>query len=374
MGRTNKGQSYSNTLTSLGLLLMFGILSLLSYALRDYDQWIVAAFALLWWLDVGLAKQQYFAGQSYQQVAVEADADELEVTIEGIGQTPYREKIRRSQVDHISIERAEVQGGAFKETLTYIWQGRIILRDGAGYLVFEKHSALIALKAANKLAHCLEDIPVIFAHSQGISAQAMEPLSPQAIQRYQQYGASTIYLQRRQQQWHLFSRWNSSSSWRMIKEALQQSGFLLFVVLTTKFMAQTGELLHQMLLPSDSPAVIFLPSLSGFSPRWLDWLEIAIAFGLIVWKGLEISQEEHFYINTKQLTFCINRRQVAQLTTAQISTLLYLQLPKPMLLIADHNQAIEITGLQTEAEFQTLLVKLEQAIRQSQHSEPPKST
>ncbi|NEQ34641.1 MAG: hypothetical protein F6K04_27375 [Leptolyngbya sp. SIO4C5] len=147
----------------------------------------------------------------------------------------------------------------------------------------------------------------------------------------------------------------------MIKDALQQSGFLLFVVLTTKFMAVTGELLHQLLWQNTS--IIYLPSLIGLSPEWWDWLEVAIAFGLVLWKGLEISQEEHFYIDAKQLTFCLNRRPIAQLNTAKIETLLYLRSPEPMLLIADRNQAIEITGLQTETEFQALLLHLEQIIR-----------
>ncbi|MFE4107396.1 hypothetical protein [Almyronema epifaneia] len=357
-----KGRRYSNTLTSLLLLLIFAVLSLLFYYLRDFDHWLFIGFGLLWWFDVGFAKQQYFCGQTYQQVAVAEKADdELEVVVQRRQQTAEQAKFRRSQVDYILIKRQQVRGGAFKETLTYIWQGNIVLRDRTQYLVFEKQSALTALKAARKLAHYLHDIPVIFAHSQGQSRYAAEPLTTQTRLQPQQ-SANTIHQRQQQQQWHIFVRWNLGSAWRMLKEALQQSGFLLFVVLTTKFMAQTGELLHQIWLQANSPVVIFLPSLRGLSPEWLDWLEVAIAFGLVLGKGLEISQEEHFYINAKRLSFCLNRRQMAQLKTAEVDTLLYLRSPEPMLLIADQTQAIEVKGLQTEAEFQTLLAQLEQAI------------
>ncbi|WP_346289346.1 hypothetical protein [Sphaerothrix gracilis] len=355
-----KRRSYTDTATSLLLLLIFGVLSLLSYYARDYDHWIFVLFGLLWWFDVGFAKQQYFAEQSYQQVAVKADEDDLEIAVRNQSQLLYQESFRRSQANYILIERVEVRGGAFKEALTHTWRGKIVLRDRSQYLVFEKRSVMTALKAARKLQRHLQDIPIIFACSQGLESKAAEllPISALAVQSA---AVSTIHLRQQAQQWHLFSRWNLGSSGRMIKDALQQSGFLLFVVLTTKFMAVTGELLHQLLWQNTS--IIYLPSLIGLSPEWWDWLEVAIAFGLVLWKGLEISQEEHLYIDAKQLTFCLNRRHIAQLNTAKIETLLYLRSPEPMLLIADRNQAIEITGLQTEAEFQALLLHLEKIIR-----------
>ncbi len=269
-------------------------------------------------------------------------------------------KFQITEVAQISVVPLQVYGGAFQEIVGIVWQVRLILHNQSEFLIHEAHSATNAFAKAEQLSHHFA-VPVIVPGSEGNGQYAAESLNlARSLQRTKV--CPTIRCQKSAQQWHLYSEWRASSSWRFLKEVVAKFGFLLFTVIVANLMIFLGGLLHFSLCRWFVPEMIGQIELFPSRFNWIAILQLGLALAIMIYKGAKLSREEHLYITPDQLTFFIGSQRIAQVSTASIKALLFLQQPFPMLLVLTADQTIEICELQHETEFRALLSHLDSAI------------
>jgi hypothetical protein len=351
----------ADSLLTIVTFLVFCILSLVFYYGRAYTGFFLLFFCLLWFIDCQIARQTVFSKHHVLATVVECRGDWVLWQRQLVdGRTEYI-KFPKTQVVQVSLVRTQVRGGAFQEILGIAWQVYLTLCDRSEWLVNETWDTTLAFEKANQLSEYFA-VPAVVLASEGEGKYAAEPLVlPSVIQDTQL--CSTIRCQKSGQQWHIYSAWQASSTWQLGRQILQRFGFLLFAVIVANLMIQFGGLLHF------SGSVWFNRSVTGtglealsFTVRWQAILELAVALGIMVYKGAQISREEHLYITPDKLTFFLNTQQIDQIETAQIESVLFLKQPLPSLLILTQDQAIEIRELQQPSEFRAMLLQLNEAL------------
>ncbi len=354
--------------------LIFCLLSLLAYQGRAISGFGFGFFCLLWVLDCQIARQQFRSQRSifttlevrgdwvvWQQVdgATESEAAHL--------------KFQLSEVAQISLIRTQVRGGAFQEVLGAVWQVYLTQCDRSELLLHEALDPGSAFAKATEASRCLA-VPIIVIGSEGAKSQGAKSqgAKSQGASRYAAQSldlsglvdrtktCSTIGCRKSAQRWHIFCEWRFSSTWQWLGESLSRFGFLLFAVIVANLMILVGGLMHQAAIGTVEPISI-TALISALMLRWQLWMPLAVAGGIMLIKGAQLSREEHFYITADSLTFCLGSQKIAQLPTSSITDLLFLNQPFPALLILGE-QSIEIRELQHEAEFRAMLLHLQAAI------------
>lgn len=354
-----EGKTADPLLTSVTFLI-FCALSLVSYYCRAYTGFFLLIFCLLWFVDCQIARQKIFRKGQILPTVVECRGD-WAVWQRQIpdGRTEYI-KFPMSQVAQISLVQTQVRGGAFQEILGTAWQVYLTLCDRSEWLVDETWDTALAFEKANQLSNYFV-VPAVVLASEGEGKYAAEPLDlPNVIQKAQL--CSTIRSQSSGQQWHIYSEWQASSTWHLCSQILQRFGFLLFAVIVANLMIHLGGLLHFCgSVWFYQPAIGLVDGFDvGF--RWQAILELVVALSIMVYKGAQISREEHLYITPKNLTFFLNTQQIDQIETTAIESVLFLKQPLPSLLILTQDQAIEIRELQSLSEFRAMLLQLNEAL------------
>lgn len=351
----------ADSLLTFVTFLAFCVLSLVSYYCRDYAGLILFVFCLLWFVDYQTARQKVFNGKHVLLTAVECRG-EWAVWQRQIpdGRTEYI-KFPKNQVAQISLVRTQVRGGAFQEILGTAWQVYLTLCDRSEWLVDETWDTTAAFKKANQLSEYFA-VPAVVLASEGAGKYAAEPLDlPNVIQKGQL--CSTIRCQKSVQQWHIYSEWQALSTWQLGSQILQRFGFLLFAVIVANLMIQLGGLLHFVgSVWFNQPVAGTWLNIFNLTMRWQAILELIAALGIMVYKGAQISREEHLYITPDKLTFFLNTQQVDRIETPAIESVLFLKQPLPSLLILAQDQAIEIRELQQPSEFRAMLLQLNEAL------------
>ena len=359
-------QRQQRTSTGATLLLsgVFAVLSLFVYYTRDHDLLIFVSVLLLWAIDVSLAKGHYAKGKHHKQLWLKILPNEAEITLQHANGEQQQTQFVRTQALRIEIVQAAVRGGAFQEKLGWVWRVYLVRRDHSRCLVYEKRQAIAALRGAKQLSRQFFQVPIVFAHSEGLGPYAATPLDPNLHHQYQQNLPSTLQRQTSAGQWHLCTQWNHRSFSHMAGEVLRQSGFLLFLIIVANLLQFAGGILHATVITSFAQPIganITFEAMA-FELDLPDLIEGGFALALIMFKGFQVSQEDHVLIDPKQLTFRLNNRPIGQLNTTTIETVVYVKSPQPCLLICDRHEAIQLDSLQTEEEFRALMVALNGAI------------
>lgn len=159
------------------LFILFIALSWLSFILKNYLQLILIVFIVIWYIDVGIAKQ------AYQQQKYNRPLQILENEAGGIRwllSLPENKILENSfnwgQVREMAIASRLIFGGAFQEKLDQVWQVKLWLYDGSDWVIEEDANLLVVLKVAKKF-QSYADIPIQFAESYGSGDYAIIDLS-----------------------------------------------------------------------------------------------------------------------------------------------------------------------------------------------------
>ncbi|NJO78039.1 MAG: hypothetical protein HC827_05600 [Cyanobacteria bacterium RM1_2_2] len=354
-----EGKTADPLLTWAGFF-AFCTLSLISYYGRAYAGFFLLIFFLLWFIDFQVAQRKVFSKGHRLPTTVECRGEwALWQRQIPDGRTEYI-KFPTSQVAQISLLRTQVRGGAFQGILGTVWQVYLTLADRSEWLLDETWDTAVAFGKANQLSDYFA-VPAVVLASEGDGKYAAEPLDlPNVIQNAQV--CSTIRCQKSGQQWHIYSQWQAVSTWQLGGQILSRFGFLLFAVIVANLMIHFGGLLHFCGSVWFNRSAIGLGEGLNLSLRWQVILELAVALSIMVYKGAQISREEHLYITPDRLTFFLDTQQIDQVETAAIDSVLFLTQPWPSLLILAQDQAIEIRELQNSSEFRAMVLQLNEAL------------
>lgn len=362
----------SDHLVAFTIFLIFCILSLLAYYCRAFSGLLFYTIFLLWLFDSQFARRQFLHGKQTLITALECRGDWIVWQRQGTdGQTEHM-KFQVAEVAQISITRTFVRGGAFQEILGTAWQVYVTLLNQTELLFYESCNAT-AFTKAKQLSQFFA-VPLVVLGSQGaghdatyLTKYAAESIGLEVL--HQSSRCKTIRCEQSLYRWHIYSQWRLSSAWRLLKEILHRFGFLLFAVILVNLMIPFGSLLHvvgsAVITMLTKPPIQYTFSFSEIlfpTFHWQTGLELVLALSVLIFKGAQLSREEHLYVTPKTLTFFLGTHKIAQLPTSAIEAILFLKQPFPSLLILTNDQILEIRELQHETEFCSMLLQLNQAL------------
>ncbi|MFN8785822.1 MAG: hypothetical protein ACK5Y3_10100 [Pseudanabaena sp.] len=377
------GESLDNDFFNLILFTVFCLLSIATYRFQHYQVQIILICSIIWYLDKIFTQNKYFNSQkkTITSLVHTKDGNVSWTMISPQGETRQL-RFHENNINYIQIKYIVIVGGAFKETIANAWQVAVCLNDEQRLLMYEDLNSSDAINHAIALADYFH-IQIGFANSDGYTNYASQDINS-IINRHDKLsrkiiGNNSIKLTKTAQNWHIYFYWTINNSWKFFGKVLHDSGFLLFVLIISRFMSRFGEMLDQMIAYYKAEQVIYLNFngiLGVFTNLQLsmnDWLGIISAIALIIIRGAQISQSKHIYIDKHHLKGVINKlrmpimttvnvREVHQFNLNDIQGVIFIKKPEPLFMIYDRQQALEISDLFQEKDYKSLLNNSEDAI------------
>jgi hypothetical protein len=358
------GKTIENEVANLVLFFIFCVFSLVIFHLQAYRGIILVLFLSLWFIDRGIAQNYYKKARNKFLISLQITENKLYLR-EYLpkGQTIDLE-FNREQIKESAIVPRILYSDGFQAQIKQCWQVLLFLHDDTEILVDEQLTPDKALSKAKRLAAQLE-IPIIFLESEGNSLYATRELSPIV-----ELNSNTIQVDAQNKQCHIYSQWQLQNSWQLLQQILVQSGFLVFVIISTNFMIRFGGILDALLNPffSQQQTLIYWPSIT----QWLhpnfdleSYLEISLLVGIIIFQGAKLSRTQHIYLDRSLLKYYIGHQKQGQLKTPEIEAIILIPEPDLMLLVIAKSQILMIHSLPTPDAYREMLKKLEFVLNQS---------
>ncbi len=384
------GQKKENELAGILLFLIFLLLSWLTYLGKIYFPWILTSFFIIWYLDYGLAKAAYQKGEYNIPVyLLQTDDNQLVWQSALPNRPPSKIEFNWTQIREIKISQFSIYGGAFQEKLGRVWQISLKQFDGVEWIIDEAKTVPQALYQA-KIFQQWVNAPIIFSESQGLgnyaefalneadilsSSQMTLRLHPhQHPEQYAQYQKlqgeikkhllkeSCVNLQKSQQKWHIYSTWKLINTWQLFKQILQDSGFIIFILIISRIMLIFGSVVDGFWVNQDIKDIAenFQFSSGMFFP-------VAIAVVIMIYKGWQLSRVKHCFLDQHFLKATLDNQVLGKLNLAEIEAVLLLTNPKPEILIFTLKDAIILPKLQREEDSKLYLSCLQDGINYFQN-------
>ncbi|MEA5533944.1 hypothetical protein [Crocosphaera sp. XPORK-15E] len=359
------GKKLDNEVAHLIAFLLFCLLSLGIYYLRDYNQLILLISCGIWYLDIWISKHEYLRQNHQVNVTLVQSESERIIWTLSLPKNQLKSKFLNSQVNYISLGKFSVFGGAFQEVLGEVWRIEICLYDGSNLIIDEQKSLDLAMESAQKMADHFQ-VKIMIQKTQGNNKYAEQSFDMQALYSWMRQNKLAIKCQKTPKKWHIYSQWKWANSWILIKEVFHKAGFLLFLLIMAKFMIQFGEFLNNIIAVfQGKDVIIYFPSpLEWFNPNW-NWrnvLELAIVLGILIYQGWQLSRVKHIYLDQYNLKFFIDNQLMKKIKMSDIETTLLINNDQPGILILSPKKAIHISQFQQEATAQVFWGYLDQGI------------
>ena len=361
------GKKLDNEVAQLIAFIFFCILSIFAYYLQDYIQIVLIISFLIWYLDCWVAKQQYYKNKKINISVSTIDDNEIVCSL-NLPQHDTQSifaKFNKQEVSHLMIVQQSIIGGAFEESLDKVWQIEIYLYNGKHFVVDEHKFIHQALQSAQKFANNL-NVEIIVKGSQGNNQYVEQVLEKDTLSYLLKQQAIGVKCYRNPQKWHIYTQWNWTNAWQFTKQIFQKVGFLIFLLIMAGFMVQFGELLNSIILVFQGKDVIIsLPSLLSWfnlNWNWRDILELAIASGVIIYQGWQLSRVKHIYLTKHYLTFAVDNQVIDKLRISDIKTSFVFNQSEPEVLIMGSNKTISISYFQMKKSAQLFWSYLDEGI------------
>ena len=344
-----EGEAKDNDFLSLLLFIIFLALAWVSFRLAGILPWLMLSFFILWYLDYGIAYRAYGQGRYQRTVNLSlTEAHTLHWQTQLSRQAPLVMEFEPQQIRQLAITVREIRGGAFGEPLARVWQLQIILLDHSDWVIEEDVSLERILPLANALATRFA-VRCIFAGSQGWGDHAERGIDSQqiALKNKEKAGLGCRITAHK---WYIFSRWRWHNSWALIKEIVQHSGFLIFVLLISGLMVQIGGFLDTLFVARQpqEPIIInlslpFRTIFAGYG--WPSFLSLIAAIAVMVYRGWQLSRVKQSVIDRHFLRVSLEQESLGKLPTQEIISGLFLSTSPPMLWLLTPSQVLAIPPL-----------------------------
>lgn len=370
------GKQLENEIESLVAFLVFYLLSLLGYYLRDYIQIILIIFFLIWYLDCWFAKYQYFQKKYKIDIFIyEIDLSKI-ICCLSLPHTQTQSifaSFSPQEVSYIAIEKSPLLGGAFQEVLDEVWQIEVYLFNGKHFVIDENLIVNESLLTAKKLANYFK-VDIIFTHSKGNNSYVEQELKSRTFANIINQNSVGVKCQKKSKKIHIYTQWRWSNTWNFLKMLFEKAGFLLFIIIMSGFMIKLGGLLDNIIsVIRGKDDIIYLSSpLVWLIPNW-HWrniLELVLVLGIFIYQGWQLSRVKHIYITQHYLKFFVDNRMIDKIKTSEIEASLVIINNNYEILIIGKNKVVNITNFQQEKLAQLFLLYLNEAIDELQQKLP----
>ncbi|UXE59900.1 MAG: hypothetical protein KA717_30055 [Woronichinia naegeliana WA131] len=359
-----------NDLAGILLFILFIALSWLSFILKNYFQLILIVFIVIWYIDIGIAKQAY-QQQKYDRPLqlLQNETGDLLWLLSLPENKILENSFNRGQVREMAIASRPIFGGAFEEKLDQVWQVKLWLYDGSDWVIEEDANLLVVLKVAKKLQSYVT-VPIQFAESYGPGDYAIIDLeeSKTFIEAVKNWG---IKCHKTERKWHLSSVWKFHHSWQFFKQVFKESGFLLFVLLMSAIMLQFGGLINLFVqgFRSQEPVIIEFaqnPAQLLDFWNWRSFLAFGTAIALMIYKGWQLSRVKHSFIDQYFLKVNLDNQAIGKVKTPEIEAVLLVPYPDHRILIISAESVVVIPKLPNLADSLLYLTYLQEAVNHFQ--------
>ncbi len=377
---TPKAPDFVQELIDIFTFGIFCLLCLVSYRFHNYYPTIVLFLGGCWYLDITLSLRNF-----RQKIPLRLTFTKDNYCLWKLGSAEPK-RIHRQNLVGIGIGRAKILSGAFESVIAQPWQVFLEYNQRSGedkinLIVFEEVLLTSALAKARKLAEFLA-LPVDFlaAESVNSSTKAEKRINYQVCdeQNYAKFKPGAINIKKTPRQWHIFSHWTDANSGYFFGKVINESGFLLFAIILREFMSRFGQLVDVVILSVFRRQTIVYFDFDDFAFNnifsWLRVLELLVATGIMIWRGIQISQIKHFYIDAEHFRFGINRKITTQMDLAAITDVVLFLRPEPLLLILDEVEALEIKNLLTPSDYQGLFLAINDCLEHFKPESKPQES
>jgi hypothetical protein len=368
-----KGENRLDQTANLIVFLIFCVFSFFIYHLGDFNDLVIFALVFIWFLDYLLARYNYAHHKQYDRILLHRTGKE---------NFKWRQKSRdnrrdfdadfeASEIRHISIVQHQHFGGVFQEPVGFVWRISMELQSGLTMLLFEEKEIVQAVKKAKKVAKYFK-VRLEFPESE---------ISPYYRSGGSVYDSASLYqeiqsqdvldVEEKENMYNISSNWSLASIWYYFLTVLKKSGFLLFILIVTAVMYRFGMLINHYIGPKLGLQVpplhihlSFKGVLSIFVPdcEWIDGIEFALAIAIMIYSGLKLMQHRSFNIDRDKIQVQQGRTKAINLDVSNVEPPRYFEAPRPMILLMDHDTAIEIVDLKNEYEYRALWAYLDEGI------------
>ncbi|WP_107671177.1 hypothetical protein [Cyanothece sp. BG0011] len=370
------GKKLENELDSLVAFCLFCILSLLGYYFRNYIQLIIIICLIIWYLDCWFAKHQYFQKNHKIDIYIYEIDNSKVICCLSLPKTENQSvfaSFSLGEVNHISMVKLPLLGGAFQEVLDEVWQVEIYLYNGKHFVVDENLLTHQSLLTAQKLANYFKS-EIIFSHSQGKYSYVEQELDHRFISHLINGNSGGVKYQKNARKLHIYTQWQWSNTWYFLKMLFQKAGFLLFIIIMSGFMIKFGGLLDNLIsVIRGKDDIIYLSSpLQWLIPHW-HWrniLELGLVLGIFIYQGWLLSRIKHIYLTRYYLKFFIDNKMIDKIKTSDIEASFIINNSPPEILVIGQNKVLTISNFQQEKLAQLFWVYLDEAINSFQNQQP----
>lgn len=349
-----EGKTEDEEWLNLLLFVLFLFLSWLSYRLSQTAPWVAFSFFVLWYLDYALAVRGRRQGQAWRALELSEDSAGLWQWRSQVA--PFRWDFTPEQARRLTITLRELRAGAFSHRLGRVWQLKLLLMDQSDWLLAESERLADLLALAQPLQTAL-DLDCVFADSAGWGSYAEQGIVTQslALPPGERPG---VGCQITSSKWHIFSRWRWADSWAFLKELIRESGFLIFALLASGFMLQTGRLMDGVL----TAGTVTFSFNFGAGYSWLTLLSLVGAVGVLVYRGWQLSRQKHTVIDRHFLRFSLDQYSLGKLPTQDVVSALFSPQKDVGLVFLTADQALILPPLPQESDNLRYLQSLYEAL------------
>lgn len=359
-----QGKKTKNDLAGIVFFLILLVLSWLTYLGKAYFPLIFIGFFIIWYLDYSLAKSDYQKGKySVPIKLMEKEGDRFLWKLALPNQKLLQSELNWGQIRRLVIDERSISAGAFQENIGKVWQISLQGFDDSEWIIDEEKTVTKAFNQARLFTQWIK-VPIIFQGSQGQNEYAEYLLNSEELEKSNP-PKPAVKIQQNQQKWHLTSVWRLRHSWALFKQIVQESGFVLFVLLMSKIMLIMGAIIEQMVQAfKDNPIPIEVSNRAFIQFEFSHWtfLPVPIAIAVMVYKGWQLSRVKHSYLDQNFLKVAIDNQPIGKLNMSEIKAVLLLKNPDAEILVLTHKEAIIIPKLQELEDSQIYLYFLQQGI------------
>ena len=365
--RLLKDSENTDELATLVLFILFLGLCWISYVTKGFIQWGLVFWAIAWYLDYGLAQKAYRQGKNtYPLPLTQTPSEEFHWFFKVPHQPLLQGHFNENQIKAIVITEREICGGAFQSRLDKVWQAKWLLFDQSDWVITENPQLMTVLETAKNLQAQIPR-PNIFADSYGWGNYAEKAIQETLLKPHENSHYQGVTCQSSPRKWHIASTWRWSHSWQLFKQIIQQSGFLIFVLIVSSLMPSLGSVVDQFVQGWGQRQTIILSfpqQISDLFPfwHWQSFLTLGLAIAWMVYRGWQLSRVKHCWVDAHFLRVSIDNHPLGKLLTEEIEGLLLLGESEPRLLIIGQQASIRLPSFPTYEDAVFYLTHLQRAV------------
>ncbi len=341
---------------------IFSFLSFLMYRFRDYDGWIFAGLFLLWLFDRHLAKAQFDSSDEYEIIVVEStEPGKFTWRRTEVDGKTHRVSFESNEVVKIDICYEKFPGGAFEEVVGEFWEVSLVLKD-CSLVICQKNDLAQAFREAKRLAKTW-DIPIDFPQGEGFDDYTFSRARSWNYKALR--SMSEVLVKQAGENDEICTRLTAKQMGLLLLEVFQKSGFLLFLLVATKFMVGYGLFVEKITAPifggpkphidfSFFTRMITLPKLDI-----LDGIELVLAFVLIGYSTWMLLSQKRIVLDKSRLSFWYGSSKQDFLPLSEIQSILFLRHPTPQLIILGTRKSLFLRYLSDDNVYRCFVLRLE---------------